>query len=147
MVKARQRSAAPEKANPASGNYRAMQIFEVLDSGAAVPLDKAQVFPQAIVFNRGNLSTILSDPSAEVKTAANNDPAMSRGVDRNYQYVKFLYLRDGGTDLKSTGGTAWCVTLQNINDPPDGAKLPANFVTVQVDPVSGAMRIFRPSLP
>ena len=145
-----------QKTNPASGSYRAIQILEVLDSGVILPLDKPQLLPQATVLNAGSLSTLISDGTMTVKHAnaerqvvngieSGGDPALPRGIERNYDFVAFRFLRDGSTNLTQTG-TAWCVTLHNMNDKPTGTNLPSNFVTLQIDPVSGAVRIFRPSV-
>jgi uncharacterized protein (TIGR02596 family) len=137
---------------PTTGAYRAIQVFEILDSGAILPLDKPQLLPQSIVVNSGSLSTLISDTSMKVVTASKEktpdgggDPALPRGIDWNYQYVAFTFLRDGSTNLKATG-VAWCVTLHNINEKSAISAPPANFVTLQVDPVSGSLRIFRPSV-
>ena len=41
---------------------------------------------------------------------------------------------------------SWYVTLQNINDPVSATTPPNNFYTIQIDPVSGAMKQFRPGI-
>jgi hypothetical protein len=38
------------------------------------------------------------------------------------------------------------VTLQNITDPVGTSTPPNNFFTLQIDPVSGAMKQFRPGI-
>jgi hypothetical protein len=118
-----------------------------------VPLDKAQVLPQATIFNPADLSTMISDTSLVVKQASKDrtgesggDPGLPRGVDWQYEFVAFRFLRDGSTDLKIVGGPKWCVTIHNINEKVTGTQLPPNFVTLQIDPVSGAIRIYRPSV-
>jgi hypothetical protein len=69
------------------------------------------------------------------------------GVGRNYEYISFRFLQDGSTNLSPAGGTAngnWYVTVLNAVDK---GKQPAeiNFFTLQVDPVSGATRSYRPN--
>ena len=137
-----------KKTDKSTGNYRAIQVFEILESGAAVPLDKPQLLPQAILMSPGTLSTLLSNTNMLPPKDANAtiDPPLPRGVNFEYQYVSFRFLPDGSTDLSSTSGTVWHLTLHNINDKPAGTAPPPNFFTLQVDPVSGTVRIYRPSV-
>ena len=75
---------------------------------------------------------------------------MPRGIGLNYDYVAFRFLPDGSTNLPGKSATdangAWFVTLQNINDKPVGTTPPNNFYTLQVDPVSGTLKQFRPGI-
>ena len=143
-------------ADPKTGYVRAIQLMEVLDNGAIVPIYQPQILPQSVIVDRTALSTLVNDPTlstpVQAKQARNvsdgsgGDPAMPKGIDWNYDYVSFRFRPDGSTTLSSTSGTIWCVTLRNFNDPPKGSTPPANFVTLQLDPVSGTVRIFRPSV-
>lgn len=132
-----------QKSSPSTGNYRAIQLFEVMDSGAILPIDKPQVLPPGTIFSSTKLSTLIE--GGKDGTPSGNDPKMPRGVELAYDFKSFRFLRDGSTDLKITGGVVWCITLINMNDKEKGT-LPANFVTLQIDPVAGAIRIFRPSV-
>jgi uncharacterized protein (TIGR02596 family) len=153
---------ASGNSTPTNGNYRAIQIFETLDAidpttqdFVRVPLDKPAVLPQAIVMNKGGLSTLLREaggpPTAPTSSMANSrDPQMPRKVGTSYDYVYFRFMPDGSTNLPAKSGTdangAWYVTLQNVNDPAVATNPPANYYTVQIDPVSGAMKQFRPGI-
>ncbi|MEI9898361.1 MAG: Verru_Chthon cassette protein D [Chthoniobacter sp.] len=150
--------------SPVNGAYRAIQILETLDaidtsSGTndfvRVPLDKPQLLPQAVVLNKGDLSTILKESGAFPTTPSQNtatakDPVLPRKIGTNYDYVWFRFMPDGSTNLPPKSNTdangAWFITLLNINDPTTGNTPPPNFFTVQIDPVSGAMKQFRPGL-
>ena len=139
-----------------TGAFRAIQLFETLDNGVLVPVGKLQMLPQSIVMNSSQLSTVINPTkSATVTTIAakktlsttddtGGDPALPKGVDWNYDFVAFRYLPDGSTNLMST--TIWSITLHNINEKLTGASLPPNFVTLQIDPVGGSVRVFRPSV-
>lgn len=145
-----------------AGSYRAIQIFETLDAidpstqdFVRVPLDKPAVLPQSIVMNKGSLSTLIREASAPpaapfTGTATGRDPQMPRKVGTSYDYVCFRFMPDGSTNLPIKSSTdangAWYVTLQNINDPTTPTAPPANFYTVTIDPVSGAMKQFRPGI-
>lgn len=147
---------------PSNGNYRAIQIFETLDAidpatqdFVRVPLDKPAVLPQAIVMNKGALSTLIREAGGALTAptqsiATNRDPEMPRKVGTSYDYVYFRFMPDGSTNLPTKSSTdangAWYVTLQNINDPAQATTPPPNFYTVQIDPVSGAMKQFRPGI-
>ena len=146
-----------EKANdPSTGYYRAIQLMEILDNGAIVPIYPPQILPQSVVINSGNLSTMINDPSVQPPTTARQsrstvdgsggDPSLPKGINMNYRYVYFRFRPDGSTTLSTTSGTIWCITLHNFNDKPTGNNLPPNFVTLQLDPISGSVRIYRPSV-
>jgi uncharacterized protein (TIGR02596 family) len=145
---------------PSNGNYRAIQIFETFDAidqgtGDFVrsPIDKPAILPQSIVMDKGTLSSLISGAGGgNAAPASGNpsakDPQMPRNVGSQYDYVYFRFMPDGSTNLpQSTGSTGqWFVTLHNINDNISGNTPPANFYTIQVDPVSGAMKQYRPGL-
>lgn len=143
--------------DPSQGNYRAVQVFETLDAidtttndFIRVPLDKPAVLPQAIIMNKGLLSTLIgqatSPPGSPCNgTPSSKDPQMPRNVGTKYDYIYFRFLPDGSTNLPQTS-TPWCVTLLNINDIVAGSTPPPNFYTIQIDPVSGAMKQYRPGL-
>lgn len=136
--------------DPSTGHFRAMQVFEVLESGVAVPLDKPQLLPQSVIMNpSAELSSLIGGSSQKTTKATNSDPELPRGIARNYEYVAFRFLEDGSTNLSPTGGAAagkWFVTLHNANEKVSGSTPPANFFTLQIDPVSGATKLFRPTV-
>ena len=124
--------------------YRALQIFEVVESGVAVPLDKPQRFPGTVVMtSRFTFSTLISGTGQIAKPPTTNDPELPRGVARNYNYVSFRFLPDGSTNLSPTG--SWFLTIHNLTDKPSGTTPPINFFTIQLDPVSGSTKSFRPT--
>jgi uncharacterized protein (TIGR02596 family) len=130
-----------------TSSFRALQCFEILESGAAVPMDKPQLMPQAIVMNSGTLSTLLSAASMHTKKADSSfDPELPRKIGHNYEYVSFRFMPDGSTNLDVASGTIWYVTLHNMNDKPTGDTPPKNFFTLQIDPVSGTTKFYRPSV-
>lgn len=146
-------SPGEELANPSSGKFRAIQLFEVLESGAAVPLDKMQMLPTNVVFaytddSAVGLSSIIDEAKAGTPKKPGTDdkaaPRLPRGIDYSYEYVSFRFLQDGSTNLTPTD--TWYLTLIGLTDRLEAVdKPPANFFTVQVDPVSGSTRTFRPT--
>jgi uncharacterized protein (TIGR02596 family) len=134
------------------GAFRAIQVFDVLDNGQMVPIDKPQLLSQSIVISgEVNFSTLIahSDITKVTKAQVKQDksaPKLPRKIEDNYEYVSFRYLPDGSTNLNATSGTVWFVTIHNLNDRPTGSTPPPNFFTLQIDPVSGTARNYRPSL-
>ena len=141
-----------EKANdPTTGSFRAMQLFEVQTNGTALPLDKPQRLPNSVIFSFAEgtgLSSLLDTGTAGAPKKPGTDdkaaPRMPRGVDLDYEYVAFKFLQDGSTDKSPTG--KWYLTLINATDKLAApTQPPPNFFTVQIDPVSGVTRSFRPT--
>ncbi len=126
--------------DPASGKFRAIQMFEVLENGVPIPLSKLERLPVSIVFNDEDLSTLIKDKTPEDPRPS--DPELPRGVDRNYKYVSFRFRPDGSTDLNPI--KQWYITLHSLTDEVSGSEPPPNFFTVQIDPVSGSTRNYRP---
>lgn len=138
--------------DPKTGRYRAMQLFEVLPTGVALPINKIQVLPGGTVFAYAEgtgISSLLDKATAgrdsDKKPGVDdpNAPRLPRGVDLNYEYASFRFNQDGSTNKSPTGN--WFVTVVNINDNVQGNQPPPNFFTVQIDPVSGTTRTYRPT--
>ena len=151
--------------NPAAGNFRALQVFEVLDNGALVPAAPIQRLPSNVIMNEGRLSTILDKAERTlVTTPTSSDPEMpDTDIGRKYHYTALRYLPDGSTDLppsgtlydrpKRTKGDSWYITVHGThvrkNDgETDGATsiMPDNYFTVQIDPITGSTRSYRPTI-
>lgn len=146
--------------NPKAGKFRAMQLFEIISSGAALPVGKFEEFPNSItlsanreapdtgissLLDKGKLTT--SDEFAVKKPYFVSLPDLPKGINKQYEFVSFTFMPDGSTTLSPTG--LWFVTMHGINDrqkTKDGKVAPPdNFFTVQIDPVTGATKIFRPT--
>jgi uncharacterized protein (TIGR02596 family) len=139
---------------PTTWKYRAFQVLEILENGAAIPLNKVQILPTTVVMNPGRLSSLLDETvRGQAKKPGANDPEIPRlsakQVNKadSYVYQSFRFRQDGSTDLPSAGDAQWYVTLHGSNErlSEETINPPPNFFTVQVDPVSGATRSFRPT--
>ncbi len=137
-------------ADPTTWKFRGMQLFEVQPSGVSMPIDKIQRLPGGVIFaysGAKGLSSLLDTATAgQPKSAASDQtaPRLPRGVDQSYEFVSLKFLPDGSTDKSPTG--MWFVTIINMNEKlgaPD--KPPPNFFTVQIDPVSGVTKAYRPT--
>lgn len=135
-----------EADKPDTGKFRAIQLFEVLESGVPVPISKIQRLPNTVVFNDGDLSTLIDTKDGSStqapKKPTDADPELPRGVERRYEYSAFRFLPDGSTNLPPTKN--WYTTLHSINDVIKDEVPPPNFFTLQIDPVSGTTKGYRP---
>lgn len=118
-----------------SWQFHGYQLFEILENGAALPINKMQRLPKMVVMSStspassgGGASTTakystllntdfrgdykdatkdLTAPEIPVSFAGGNGAA-GLSVGRNYEYTSFRYLQDGSTDLPPStkvGGT------------------------------------------
>lgn len=137
----------PPDANGASTQFRGIQLLEVLESGTTLPLGKPELLPDAVVLASDTRSSLLNGettnqlPRTPIPTT---DAKLPRGIDLNYTYVAFRYLPDGSTNLAANHN--WFITVLAEKDQKAGTKLPVNFYILQVDPVNGITREFRPGL-
>ena len=134
--------------DPTTGQYRAMQLLEVVESGVAIPIGKPERLPISVIMEPSTtFSTLITDtaaaPTRTIKQPVASDPELPRGVAKNYKYVSFRFQQDGSTDLAPA--KTWFVTIRNLTDKVTGNTPPPNFFTLQIDPVSGAVKGFRPT--
>ncbi len=148
--------------------FRAMVLLEIFDNGNTALLGKVERLPGNIMMDPANFSSLLRETPPEggsggstsseaeqklLKIIAAGDrkdsppiPGLPKDEATNYKYVSFRFLPDGSTNLDPNGN--WYVTIYSAVDVP---KLPKtgkpeiNYFTAQVDPVSGAVRTFRPT--
>jgi uncharacterized protein (TIGR02596 family) len=145
--------------DPTTGKYRAIQLFEVLENGAALPARDMVRLPRGVIFQPDKYSTMLQEnlrPHVEARTDA-TCPELPVGtpekrVGRNYWINSFRYQPDGSTDLPpstaangAATGDRWYVTLLGLTDESKPAEQ-TNFFTLQVDPISGTLKSFRPGV-
>lgn len=69
------------------------------------------------------------------------EPQTETTPEGDQEYVAIRFRPDGSTDLPETGG--WHLTLLDAQDSLR-QELPANFYTLQIDPVTAKLEIYRP---
>jgi hypothetical protein len=99
------------------------------------------------MINSQKLSSLV-DATSETGTQAPKqptaqDPELPRGVKKNYQYCSFRFLPDGSTNLLPT--KSWYITVHLLTDKVNSELPPPNFFTLQIDPVSGTTKSYRPA--
>jgi len=130
-----------------STQFHAIQLLEVQDGGATISIGKIEFLPDATVLCADARSSLLNGETASqiAKVPAPGvDAPLPRGVEMHYDYVSFRYLPDGSTNLAANHN--WFVTAVAAKDQLRSTKLPANFFILQIDPVNGITRPFRPGL-
>ncbi|XHR28375.1 MAG: Verru_Chthon cassette protein D [Chthoniobacteraceae bacterium] len=135
--------------NAATGKYRAMQMFQIQESGSAVALSKVQRLPASLVIDSGSpLSSLIGQA-----LAAPNVPTLATGntvkvpiaqAGTSYNTACFRFLPSGATNLSPLATSRWFLTLHSLKDGDSLAAPPANFFTIQIDACNGHLKTFRP---
>ena len=150
----------PGQANSSSPyKIRAVQLYAVQtnpnpgQSAAALiytPLTKLDFLPSSIIIDSGTtLSSLcnatayptLGETGAPTTSVSPTHPSLPR-VKTNYSYYKIDFRADGTTSLNPN--VSWFLTLHALSSGDVMTSPPSNFYTVELDPVQGSTRSFRP---
>jgi uncharacterized protein (TIGR02596 family) len=132
--------------------YRAFQSLAVPNDGSAdVALTKVTYLPtQIYILGSVGVSSLLqtvagkTSPTYVLGTAAGTP--LGTYAASSYNYYAFHFKPDGSTDLDPSSANVWYISLGNQHDALLSTNnLPANFVTLQVNPLNGRVRAFRPN--
>jgi uncharacterized protein (TIGR02596 family) len=142
----------PDVSAPPNGPptvFRAFQSFSLDENGLQTNAITKVVFlpDQVCMVNNNSVSTLLMTQNPPYAVAGSVGAApLGYYAPGSYGYVAFHFKPDGSTDLNPNPTfSSWHLSLANLHDPAQaGLGLPANFVTIQIDPVSGRVRYFRP---
>jgi uncharacterized protein (TIGR02596 family) len=129
--------------------YRGMQTFVEGDPIQGTPVTVATtamikpiLFPAPVVISTATGTGPVSPLLPATPNSA--DPLNPLPVyQANYKYAVFHFKPDGSTDISGTGNVN-SITLVIENDKIATGGLPANFETIAIDPLNGAVRSFRP---
>jgi uncharacterized protein (TIGR02596 family) len=132
----------PEDGKPSAtpADYRGMQIF-LVDYDTTNAIAKPVKFSTPVVISPDTSASSLMDGSLFSEQAAPAGATVAP-VGANYSYRSFRYKPDGGTDLPMD--KKFFFTLVNKNDPIKANNLPANFATIQIEPMTGRPKVLRP---
>ena len=117
--------------------FRALQIFQVEDDGTAEAVSKVQSLPSSAAVNE---SSTLSPLISGGDTNLSSKPKIPR-VGTSYDAVFVTFLPDGAAEL---GASQNYLTIHDGNVPVDASTTPDNYYTVQIDPLLGTVRSYRP---
>ena len=125
-----------------SSDIRALQLWQLNpEDGTKTAIGKVQKFPGTIIISSSNLmvsGTSLTQIGGDVPSNTLPAKEITQSLPTGYRYVSFQFRPDGSTSLTSAQSY---LTIQNANDQ---AVPPKNFATVQIEPVTSAIRVFRP---
>jgi len=122
---------------------RGIQLFIFDESGTtARPASAFRAMPNAITVNENTQNSTLW-AALPNKTFTTNDPQVPvSGIGTAYTARAVLFLPNGGLALNPDQN--WFITLHSNQSNWTVSTLPANFYCIQVDPVLGTIRTFRP---
>ena len=123
-----------------SSTYNALQAFSV-NGSVYTALEKVQALPTKIIIDSGTTLSSLWSSSTALNSSATGQTGVP-GV-RAYSYMAVRFRPDGSTNLPPTGGP-WFLTLHDALKGDKMATPPPNFITLEIDPVSGELTVFRP---
>ena len=136
-----------DKNIPGSGpSIRAIQLWQIGADSQARAVNKLQRFTGTIVVSATTGLTNLPTTGTCTSSSADNPSILASlpsGVS-SYYYKSFQFRPDGTTSLPATTGTTWHMTVVNENTPGTPTAPPKNFATIQIEPVTGAIRVYRP---
>lgn len=134
--------------NSSLTRFRGMQLFILDSTGVATALNKPYYFPQWIVTATSpEVASLLNDTDKNgIKTTVETTPASTQKLGAfgaNYSYRSFSFKPGGNTNLSSAA--LLLLTVVNQKDATSGnAGLPLNYVTIQIDAMTGRVRIYHP---
>lgn len=131
----------PETPNSPS-SFRAVQVMEVINSRGISPVDRVHLLPNAMIIDASPALSSVLDP-AKRPILAGTTPLPRGGT--NYQYAAVRFRPDGSTDLLPTQGP-WFLTVHDETKGDNLTKAPTDFATIEVDPINGNLKFFRPGL-
>lgn len=122
--------------NPSDPNYKDPSIQNFAPTFQRLgPIER---LPQGFVFHPSTTYSTLLD-SNNMALLSGQEPAPEGGT---HQYMAFLCLPEGRTPLATT--SRWTLTIVNEQDLAKTTGLPVNFATLQVEPRTARVWLYRP---
>lgn len=121
--------------------WRGLQLF-IKDGTDDVPASRPLFFPQRVIISENaQASPLLTDLGTEL-TPPSNVGAFTAA---NVRYKSFTIRPNGTvTATSSIPDANWFLTVHHENDAKPDTIKPANFATVQINPVTSKVTILRP---
>jgi uncharacterized protein (TIGR02596 family) len=132
-----------EEQGDTTEEFRGIQTVEIMSSSRAQPLGRLEKLPASVIINSTpELSSILDTGRRRER---NGTESLGR-LGTDYSYMAIRFRPDGSVDL-APDETPWFLTLheQRGGEAPT-ATPPANFVTIEIDPFTGALKFYRPGV-
>lgn len=119
-----------------SNNIRAVQLWRNNPDGTRTAVNRLQRFPGKMIVSDAQAATALGDD--QTPSAAEEIKNLPSG----YRYKAFQYRPDGSTTLTAGANYFTLVNEGDVVKPP--VNIPANFSAIQIEVLTGAVRVFRP---
>ena len=119
-----------------------LQSFLIDDTGAATPIGRLTKLPATVLMNETPANSTLLQVPNKTWTAGTDPQITLPGVGTSYTAKAFQFRPDGSTSLSPASNSF--LTLHAATAGATASSLPPNFATIQIDPVSGAVRTYRP---
>ena len=132
--------------------YRAFQTF-LITQNSTNAFTKISYLPNPGIISSNtavtSLATIATVPGASFTegSAGSSTPQVLPVYSTHYIAIPFRFTPSGALSDASNqldGAKQWFLTLVLENDPPLANGLPKNYATIQLDPFSGHVTVFRP---
>lgn len=122
--------------------FHAYQLFfQNQSGGVSSAVENPTYFGEgSVVLARGNLSPLLAALNSGAEAAAQEEPFKSRSA--NYQSVVFY--PNGSTSINLPLRLSYLTLMQPGELGGAAGSVPANYYTLQIDPVTGRGRSYRP---
>jgi uncharacterized protein (TIGR02596 family) len=123
--------------------YRSIRTLISDESGATyLPLSPLKALPTGIVvLEDKTFSTLLSDETRPPVTTDVEDLPDAKTT--HYKSIRFR--PTGGVELATyAGNDTWFLSIKNERDPTFTDRPADNYTTIQLDPITGRVRQFRP---
>ncbi|MDD5350193.1 MAG: Verru_Chthon cassette protein D [Chthoniobacteraceae bacterium] len=135
----------PKNGTSLSGSsaFRALGVYQINENGPQLV--------NKLIYLNGNTEIAATQSFGTLLFYAPSLTASLPGVASNSpcEYRSFQYHPDGSTDLNPQPPSAsdtWHVMIYNADKPPTDSMPPANYISVQLDPVSGRTETFQPGM-
>ncbi len=131
-----------------SSPYDRIQLVRLDSAGNATPMLRVATLPtQTAIASDPSLSSIMG--IAESAADPTKDPSIP-GLETSYRYVQFTFRPRGSLETFRTPDNLglniednWFATVVFARHASDSSP-PANFATIQIDPVNGGVQVYRP---
>ena len=133
---------SPEVASP-EAEFRAVQVLaDEGDPAVAVPISELEKLPRNIVIiNHPDYSTLVTAPELQA-----SETVEIEGAAGDATFFSFLFLPDGSAALEDEEAGAWFLTIAEESKMMGaGGDLPRNYITLQIEPFTGAIRLLQPT--
>jgi uncharacterized protein (TIGR02596 family) len=141
----------PESPGSSQNRFTMYQSW-IYDANGAnpTPLGKIASLPTGVLIDAlptdGGTATVCSSTLINSAPHQGTQKIPSQGA-ADYKYRAFRFTGSGGTDLALSGpgsSDTWYLTARRAVDSPTESAPSKNFYVVQVDPLTGQMKSFRP---